>query len=204
MKKIITTLAGVLLASNVSATVINFDTDSNGVVIAENTPITNQYQDWGVMFAGFENGIAVDINAAPDPDGVDAPSPRNVLTNCSDASAGCPGNRADLVSIMFDNAVSNISLMLDTLGGDSVTFDLFNSNDDLVESLTITSGGSVFIPVSFTSSGIVRIDAFQPNDDWAWAMDDLSFDAAAIPEPSSFALFAVSLLGFGLARRKTK
>lgn len=204
MKKIITTLAGVLLASNVSATVINFDTDSDGVLIAANTPITNQYQDWGVTFAGFENGNAVDINAAPDPDGVAAPSPRNVLTNCSDANLGCPGNRADLVSIMFDNAVSNISLMLDTLGGEAVTFDLFNSNDDLVESLTITSGGSVFIPVSFTSSGIVRIDAFQPNDDWAWAMDDLAFDAAAIPEPSSFALFAVSLIGFGLARRKTK
>lgn len=185
-----------------NAGLIDFDFDSDGNSILPNTSITNQYQSWGVTFAGYEDGGLVNINAAPDPDGVTAPSGTNVLTNCSDASGICPGNRADIIDIFFATSVSNISLMLDTLGGDSVTFELFDFNNVLLETQTITSFSSTYVPVLFTASGVSRVRGLQPNDDWAWAMDDLSFIVNEVPEPSTLAIFALGLLG--LASRRFK
>lgn len=186
--------------------VINFDVDGLGSPIAPNTPITDQYASVGVTFLGLEDGAPVDINAAPDPDGVTAPSGPNVLTNCADASLSCPGNRADVVRILFDMPVFDISLQLDSLGGDPVTFNLYDAADALLETLTITSGSSVFVPVAFTASDVRRIDGVQPNDGWAWAMDDLTFSRAeaSVPVPSTLLLFGLGLLGLGIRVRRTR
>ncbi|TRY29228.1 PEP-CTERM sorting domain-containing protein [Aliiglaciecola sp. M165] len=202
MKKILFVFALSLLSSQAFAVLINFDVDANGDAISANTPITDQYQAWGVTFLGLEDGNAVDINAAPEPDGNAAPSAPNVLTNCSDASPGCPGGRADSIEIFFASAASNISFMLDTLGSLEVTFNLFDSNDVLLETQSVTSNGSLFVPVSFAAAGVSRIQGLQPNNDWAWAMDDLEFDAVSVPEPGSLALLAFTVLGLGFCRRK--
>ncbi len=202
MKKLLASMALVAISTQSYATMIDFDFDANGDAIAFNTPITDQYQAWGVMFAGFEDGNAIDINAAPDPDGVVAPSAPNVLTNCNNAGLGCPGNRADVVEIWFASGASNISLELDTLGSESVTFNLFDMGNALVESLSITSSGSMYVPVSFTASGVSRIEALQPNDGWAWAMDNLSFDATRVPEPGTLALVSLALFGLGRMRKQ--
>jgi hypothetical protein len=186
--------------------VINFDVDGLGSPIAPNTPITDQYASVGVTFQGLENGVPVDINAAPDPDGVTAPSDPNVLTNCANASVACPGNRADVVRILFDMPVFDISLQLDSLGSSAVTFNLYDAADALLETLTITSGSSVFIPVAFTASDVRRIDGVQPDDGWAWAMDDLTFSRAeaAVPVPSTLLLFGLGLLGLGIRGRRNR
>lgn len=202
MKKLITGLSFILFSSLSSATVINFDVDAVGVPIAADTPITNQYQSLGVTFAGFENGSSININAGPDPDGATAPSAPNVLTNCGSASFGCPGNRADVVEISFASTASNISLMLDTLGGLSVTFNLFDINDVLIETQSVTSGASIYVGVSFAATGVSRIEGLQPEDGWAWAMDDLSFDAAQVPEPGSLALMSLAIFCLGFARKR--
>ncbi|GAA6186583.1 PEP-CTERM sorting domain-containing protein [Aliiglaciecola sp. NS0011-25] len=203
MNKLIAGLSFIFFSSFATATIINFDADANGVAIAANTPITNQYQSLGVTFAGFEDGVLADIAAAPDPDGVTAPSSPNVLTNCANATSTCPGNRADIVEILFASSASNISLMLDTLGSSSVTFNLFDMNDLLIETQSITSGlFSAYVPVSFAATGVKRIEGLQPADGWAWAMDDLSFDAADVPEPSSLALMSLIVLCLGFARKR--
>lgn len=202
MKKILFVFALSLLSSQAFAVLINFDVDANGDAISANTPITDQYQAWGVTFLGLEDGNAVDINAAPEPDGNAAPSAPNVLTNCDDANLGCPGGRADSIEIFFASAASNISFMLDTLGSLEVTFNLFDSNDVLLETQSVTSNGSLFVPVSFAAAGVSRIQGLQPNNDWAWAMDDLEFDAVSVPEPGSLALLAFTVLGLGFCRRK--
>ena len=191
------------MAANADTIVINFDVDGFGATIAGNTPITDQYANLGVLFAGIEDGGAVDINAAPDPDGVAAPSSPNVMTNCANANLGCPGNRADILRMTFADPVSGISLMLDSLGGLSVTFNLYDAFDALLETLTISSGGSLFVPVAFASTGVSRIDGIQPSDGWAWAFDDLTF-TTAVPEPGTLALLGIGLLGMGAARRRKK
>lgn len=182
--------------------VINFDVDGLGNPIGFNVPITNQYANLGVTFLGLENGDPININAAPDPDGVPEPSNPNVLTNCANASAACPGNRADLVRITFDNPASAIRLMLDSLGGLSVTFNLYDSASNLLETQTVTSGGSLYVPVIFSATGVSRIEGLQPNDGWAWAMDDLQFESAAVPEPATLALVGLGLAAARARRRK--
>ena len=189
------------LPMTASAAVINFDVDGLGNVIAANTPITNQYSNLGVTFLGLENGQAININAAPDPDLSPAPSSPNVMTNCSDALNFCQGNRADVLQIFFAAAASGISLELDTLGGDSVTFNLYDSLNVLLETQTISTGS--YSPVIFASSGVSRIDGLQPNDGWAWAFDNLTFDTTtAVPEPLTLSLFGAGLAGAFVARRR--
>lgn len=195
-KHLIACLAAALTAmpATASATVINFDVDGSGSTIASDTPITTQYANLGVTFQGWENGQAVDISAAPDPDGITAPSAPNVLTNCAVVGTFCPSNRADVVNILFASAASGISFQLDTLGSASVTFNLYDSLNNLLETQTVTSGGSLYVPVTFSATGVSRIEGLQPYDSWAWAMDDLSFNIAGVPEPSTW---ATMLLGFG-------
>ena len=189
------------LAAN-AATVINFDTDGLGNPILASTAITNQYANLGVSFLGLEDGSPVDILATADPDGGTEPSSPNVLANCSTGGSGCGGIRADIVRIGFLTSVSQISLQLNTLGSESVTFQLFDGLNNVLETQTVTSGGSLFVPVSFAASGVTRIDGLQPFDGWAWAIDDLTFSAAVIPVPAPLLLLGTGLLGLAALRRR--
>ena len=188
--------------TNAAPIVINFDVDGLGAPIVSNTPITTQYSNLGVLFQGFEDDSPININAAPDPDGVAAPSAPNVMTNCANASLSCPGNRADILRMLFDNPVDGISLELDSLGGLAVTFNLYDALDNLLETVAISSGGSIYVPVSFTASGVSRIDGLQPNDGWAWAFDNLTFTAGAVPEPGVLALFGLGFAVLAATRRR--
>lgn len=207
MKKIRHLLAGSVLAlagtaASAAPVVINFDVDAFGNTIAANTSITNQYASLGVTFLGLENGSAININAAPDPDGSPTPSSPNALTNCSNASPGCPGNRADIVRIAFAAPVSDVSLSLNTLGPAAVTFNLYDAADVLLETLTQLSPDGTYAMVAFTASGVARIDALQPMDGWAWTLDNLSFESSTVPEPSAIALMLAAGLAAGVARRR--
>ena len=181
----------------------NFDVDDDGVAIAANTSITDQYADLGVNFLGLEDGLDIDINAAPDPDGDPMQSAPNALTNCSDASVICPGNRADVIAISFDQAVSGISVWVNSLGSEDITFELYDAADNLLETSSIGDTDAYDL-LSFSAVGVVLIEILQPSDGWAYAIDDLTFTsgAAPVPVPGALVLFGSGLAAFAARRRK--
>ena len=198
---------GLALAANLAAVcaahavIIDFD-NSPGGAIAPGTNITDQYSSLGVNFQSIENGGgATGVADNTTYSGIyDVSS--NIWTNCD--AVGCPGNRADILRVTFDSAASNISLQLQSFGGQSVTFNLYDAMDNLLETVMAT-GDNVFL--SFMASGVFRIDGLQPSDSWAWGLDDLTFDlagASEVPLPAALPLFLAGLAGIGAMRRKRK
>ncbi|MGK7937155.1 MAG: hypothetical protein AB4206_15395 [Xenococcaceae cyanobacterium] len=64
-----------------------------------------------------------------------------------------------------------------------------------------TDSGTLY-PIAFSSTNISRIDIFQPNDGWAYAIDNLDFtSSAAVPFEFSPTLGLVAMGGIcGLSR----
>jgi len=204
------------VAASLSATAfaaprtINFDVDDDGVAIAAGTAITDQYADWGVHFRGLEAGREIDILADSDPDGDPVQSGPNALRNCSTAGSECPGTpsetRADWIEVSFDTAVSNVSVWVNSLGGGITTpirFTLYDAIGNVVETNRI-SGTSAYDLLTFSATGVALIEIRQPTDIWAFAIDDLTFDAGAapVPVPGALVLFGSGLAAFAARRRK--
>ena len=189
------------LAGDASASfVIDFDTDSNGTVILPGTQISNQYIDWGVTFRGFEENI---LSPGPRAIGDAAGVPvgdKNAMWNVVGTDTST--DRLDIVEVLFSNAVSNISLMHNA-GSRTTTFEAFLSNGS---SSTFTTTANLTQPVSFMLSGIVRLEMRQDLDDSSFRIDDLSFDVAAVPEPSSMIMVAAcaGAAGIGAVKRRRK
>lgn len=185
---------------------VNFDTDDDGTAIAPLTVLTDQYADWGVNFLGLENGRQTDIQVGGDPDGDPQPSLPNVLTNCAPASLQCPGSRADIVRILFDAATASVAFQVNSLGWLPITFEAYDASNNIIETQTVISDRG-YERVSFSSGGIYRIDGLQPDDFWAWTLDDLTFDIEAgpsedVPAPAALALLGLGVGVLGLRRRR--
>lgn len=203
MKKILGLLAFWLFTGTANAVLIDFDTLPGGGAIANGTVITNQYSALGVNFSLLENGSFISGAYADQRWASNTENPPNnsgnELLNCYNGS-DC--SRADILRIEFDSMVNNVSWYTDSEGGVSILFNAYDASDNLLESISVVSLFPSFISTSFTVSGISRIDGLQPSDDWTWGMDNLSFDVAAVPEPTSIVLLGLGLAGIGFSRKK--
>lgn len=193
-----------LLATSAAAQAANytvdFDTLPAGGTVAADTIITNQYAADGVTFSMSNLGVTqggpyAEYQYASTADGMG-----NSLWNCG---SGC-GPRSDTITMTFASAVSNVSWMVDSEGPLPITFNAYDGQGDLLQSVSLHSDFPSFASAGFTVGGIVRIDAVNPTAGWGWSMDNLSFttSAAAVPEPAELSLMLAGLAGFALVARR--
>ncbi len=180
----------------VSASAVGASTVIDFATLPENTEVTTQFAGQGVTFRGLENGSEVATVAA---DFTSLTGDR-YLSNCYPSRCGL---RADILEISFSSTVGGVSWLLDSEGSFSITFNAYDSSGSLLETFAATGDGVV---VGFSSSGISRIDALQPTDDWGWGLAKLTFDPdiSAVPIPASLPLLIGAIGGLGLLRRRRK
>ena len=202
MKKLTGFLSKILIVTflfcivgNANATVIDFDNLPGGGTLASNTILTTQYSTLGVVFSATENSSPVRSAVIS----TFQPISGNYWAN---TDSGSFGPRHDILSIDFSSEVENVSWLTQSYGSRAITFNAYDSNSSLLESVTTTGD---WLLTSFSASGIARIDALQPTEGWGWGMDNLSFDSATqVPEPGTAFLIVAGLLGLAGARRKMK
>ncbi|MFV0359124.1 hypothetical protein [Tropicimonas sp.] len=195
-------LAAVFLAAPAFALPVTIDFESfpGGGVPHNNVDVDTQYASLGVTFELFENGASVGP-AALNNDYTSSFALFNLVSGTTISDA----NRADLLRMTFAGPVGSLSF-LHAGWGDYTRFEAYDQSGTLLETLS-GNGGSAFQTVSFSATGIARLDVFQSQDNYAYAIDNLTFDAgntAAVPLPATAPLFAGALLMLGAARRKSR
>lgn len=198
-------LCGSVLALSVaavpaSAAYIDFDSSPAGP-IASGTLIGTQYAPLGVTFSGVLGGNATVLPVATllgaGPTGPNYSG--NFLANAGNPAAGNP--RYEILRLVFDGTASGLSLSLNnfSLVG-RTTFNAYDASGTLIETFTTNAGNGWDIR-TLSSSGIARLDLLNNvfnGSSLMFGIDQLNFtlnQAAAVPEPSSWALM---IAGFGL------
>uniref|UniRef100_C6E906 Ice-binding protein C-terminal domain-containing protein n=1 Tax=Geobacter sp. (strain M21) TaxID=443144 RepID=C6E906_GEOSM len=185
-----------LITNNASATTISFDDLSAPATFSGTYPLTDQYASLGVIFSGPVNGYGGAVLSQAGNFGVTPHSGSNFL------AFNREGYAVDPETLTFTSLVNSVSIY--AAGGqayDNFIMRAFDSSRNLLATDTVFTWGWDLLSVSAT--GIKYVDLIQQGDN-AFVYDDLSFSAAAVPEPSTFLLFGIGLLGAGLLRRKAK
>ena len=169
-----------------SETVIDFESLSNGELV------TNQYSGLGVVFSGGLNedtfpGSSIQGNQ----EGVNFVSGGSTIT----ATFSTPQNRAG--ALVAGSISGNDNIFIEAFLG-VVSVDSFTFNTGT----TILPGGtlpSVFAALEVLGTGFDSLQITRTDSNTAFSMDDFRFE---VPEPTTFTLAGLGLLGIGCYRRK--
>ncbi len=109
------------------------------------------------------------------------------------------------VTISFATAISRFGMNFGTgatLGPLSAEVRAYDSANNLVESLTFASFGNAFAGFDFASAvTTVVIDRTDATNYFTF-VDNVRFDTATVPEPTSILLLGIAALAAGAARRR--
>ncbi len=173
-------LAGI---SSAQATLLTFD----DLGLNNFDPITTQYASAGVTFQGVTDGgalVSVDVYDGSSAGGDFPVSPPLELSNFYGQSFG---NRAHITEFIFGSSASGISFYYNPQGylGANTAFNVYNTSHSLVDTFTVpTAIGDAWVFVTVPDSNVGEIDMVNPRPGWALLIDNLSFTAPPVPEPS--------------------
>lgn len=203
IRSLVAACAMVGWSSQAAAVFIDFETDAGGAAITPEVSLLNQYASLGVVFSALEDGQSVDPTIQS-PDvffGEPAFSGNNFADNqIAGFGPSDSTNRADVFIMSFASAVSGVSFYVDPNGGADPTFNAYDSADNLLETIVVSTNG--WNQITFASTNISRIEGIQPTDTWNYGIDDLAFTINEVPVPATIALLGLGLAGIGYRRRK--
>ena len=193
--KRIAALAALVAAVPATAGVIDFDgTDAPGL-FANTVALSDYYAPLGLSFSGASAMGGVILNQAAE-FGFMARSGTDFLALDIEAGTGSDER------IAFASAQDMVSIHAATYEAGTFSMTAFDGAGNVLafvsqaatrewQALTLNHAGIRSVVVASTTAG--------------WAMDDLSFAAAAaaeVPEPGALALLGAGMLGFAALRRK--
>jgi hypothetical protein len=186
--------------------IITFDDLAGGTCTLCGTPVTNQYAPLGVKFnnPSFPGQDTADTNLTY---GIPNASFANALYVAQGGHMDDPPVMP--FQILFSVAVSKVGFNYASSADSFLRLDAYDSNDTLLESLTYVGGPS---PIGFggfaglqEATAISRLDvSYHPDSDprrsFNFSIDNLEFESASVPEPSTFSLIAIGMLAGFLGR----
>ena len=134
--------------------------------------------------------------------GVDSSgSPYKIRDGLSNSSTGFYPT-SQFLTFTFDNLVSDISFIFDNEGDNNLSFFYAYSLDDvLLDSFDISDFVDSY---SSTATGVsyIKFSNGSPSSSWIFQVDEISYNASEVPEPTTLAIFALGIMG--LASRRFK
>jgi hypothetical protein len=177
-----------LSTANAQAVSINFD---DGVA---NTIVGNSYG--GVTFSGASFTESLGFFGTSGALGI---ANTNTLYNWT---------ASDAITVTFNNAAASFSIGVVDLGENGFTLQAYNSSGTLVATNTIfgaDDGDNNYQVISVAGTDITEVRMFQALDITAEGvfLDNMNYTLAPVPEPKTYALMMLGLVGMGtLSRRR--
>jgi hypothetical protein len=130
--------------------------------------------------------------------------PEDVMSGTAYLAVFEAGSLSAAIELRFDEAESRVGAFVTGDAGTTITLEVYDVNDVLLESVTVASVPLAQWDANFLGlerpEGIWRV-VFRGHD---FGLDDLVFEGAVapIPEPSTAVLVALGVTGFAAVRRR--